>query len=82
MIAAAEVEEILAEVPAEVAEYGLTEKDVFGGKRARGKGGASPKPASAARYRDSKSGATWTGRGRAPAWIAGAKDRTRFLIEQ
>ncbi|MFM0031876.1 H-NS family nucleoid-associated regulatory protein [Paraburkholderia madseniana] len=32
-------------------------------------------------YRDPKSGATWSGRGRAPAWLAGAKDRTRFLID-
>lgn len=80
---AAEVEEILADVRAKVAKYGLTEKEVFGGRRsARGKGSASSKPASAARYRDPKSGATWTGRGRAPAWIAGSKDRTRFLIEQ
>jgi DNA-binding protein H-NS len=31
-------------------------------------------------YADPKSGATWSGRGRAPAWIANAKDRTRFLI--
>lgn len=33
-------------------------------------------------YRDPKSGATWSGRGRAPAWIANAKDRTRFLIAE
>ncbi|WP_176079764.1 H-NS family nucleoid-associated regulatory protein [Paraburkholderia tropica] len=38
-----------------------------------------PQPAM---YRDPKSGATWSGRGRAPAWIASAKDRTKFLIEQ
>jgi DNA-binding protein H-NS len=31
-------------------------------------------------YRDPKSGATWSGRGRAPAWIAKAKDRSKFLI--
>jgi DNA-binding protein H-NS len=31
-------------------------------------------------YRDPKSGATWSGRGRAPAWLAGAKDRAKFLI--
>lgn len=31
-------------------------------------------------YRDPETGATWTGRGRAPGWIAGAKDRARFLI--
>ncbi|MFM0140097.1 H-NS family nucleoid-associated regulatory protein [Caballeronia grimmiae] len=32
-------------------------------------------------YRDPKSGATWSGRGKAPAWLAGAKDRTKFLID-
>jgi hypothetical protein len=31
-------------------------------------------------YRDPKSGATWSGRGRAPAWLADVKDRTKFLI--
>ncbi|MBN3853954.1 H-NS histone family protein [Paraburkholderia sp. Ac-20340] len=31
-------------------------------------------------YADPKSGATWSGRGRAPSWIANTKDRTRFLI--
>ncbi|MFL9888855.1 H-NS family nucleoid-associated regulatory protein [Paraburkholderia agricolaris] len=33
-----------------------------------------------AKYRDPKSGATWSGRGPAPMWLAGAKDRTKFLI--
>jgi DNA-binding protein H-NS len=32
-----------------------------------------------AKYVDPKTGATWSGRGRAPAWIANAKDRTAFL---
>jgi DNA-binding protein H-NS len=36
-----------------------------------------PQPA---KYRDPKSGATWSGRGPAPAWLSGAKDRTKFLI--
>lgn len=35
-----------------------------------------------AKYRDPKSGATWSGRGPAPRWVASAKDRTKFLIEQ
>lgn len=35
----------------------------------------------AAKYVDPKSGATWTGHGRAPAWIASAKNRNRFLID-
>lgn len=34
----------------------------------------------AAKYADPKSGATWSGRGRAPAWIKDVKDRSRFLI--
>ncbi|MBC8752436.1 DNA-binding protein H-NS [Paraburkholderia sp. WC7.3g] len=37
-----------------------------------------PQPA---KYRDAKSGATWSGRGPAPAWLAAVKDRTKFLIE-
>jgi DNA-binding protein H-NS len=31
-------------------------------------------------YRDPKSGATWSGRGRAPTWLATVKDRSKFLI--
>ncbi|WP_311665032.1 MULTISPECIES: H-NS family nucleoid-associated regulatory protein [unclassified Paraburkholderia] len=34
-----------------------------------------------AKYRDPKAGATWSGRGPAPAWLAGAKDRSKFLID-
>ncbi len=32
------------------------------------------------KYRDPKSGKTWTGNGKAPGWIAGAKNRDKFLI--
>ncbi|SAK90690.1 histone family protein nucleoid-structuring protein H-NS [Caballeronia glebae] len=39
------------------------------------------KGALSAKYRDPKSGATWSGRGPAPKWLAAAKDRTKFLIE-
>lgn len=35
----------------------------------------------AAKYMDPKTGATWSGRGRAPAWIANAKNRDRFLVD-
>jgi DNA-binding protein H-NS len=37
-----------------------------------------PQPA---KYLDPKSGATWSGRGPAPAWLAAVKDRTRFLVD-
>ncbi|SAL71665.1 histone family protein nucleoid-structuring protein H-NS [Caballeronia arvi] len=40
------------------------------------------KGAQPAKYRDPKSGATWSGRGRAPKWLASARDRSKFLIEQ
>jgi DNA-binding protein H-NS len=43
-------------------------------KIARSLKGTPPK------YQHPKTGATWTGHGRAPAWIADAKDRTKFLI--
>jgi len=36
-----------------------------------------PQPA---KYLAPKSGATWSGRGPAPAWLSGAKDRSKFLI--
>jgi DNA-binding protein H-NS len=70
-----------------MAEHGLTAADIEG--HAGGKGHAkkaeantvSKKSASAVKYRDPKSGATWTGHGRAPGWIAIAKNRDRFLVD-
>lgn len=32
------------------------------------------------KYKDPESGNTWSGFGHAPAWIATAKDRTKYLI--
>jgi DNA-binding protein H-NS len=34
-----------------------------------------------AQYLNAKTGATWSGRGRAPAWLANVRDRTKFLID-
>lgn len=67
-------------------KHGITTADIDAhvGKqhgRKPGKQAATSKHiAGAAKYRDPKTGATWTGRGRAPAWIAAAKDRNKFLI--
>jgi hypothetical protein len=33
-----------------------------------------------AKYLEPKTRATWSGKGRAPAWLAAAKDRSKFLI--
>lgn len=34
-----------------------------------------------AKYRDPKTGATWSGWARPPLWIKGVKDRSKFLID-
>ena len=77
----AELQVVVDDIRAKVAEYGLTEKDIFGGRR--GRVGAKKATATVeAKYRDPKTGATWSGRGRAPAWIKDAKNRNRFLIQE
>jgi DNA-binding protein H-NS len=61
--------------------HGLTAEDIaahFGKGRVAAKKGKA-KAGGAAKYVDPKTGATWTGHGRAPAWIAKAKDRSKFL---
>lgn len=68
----------IAQVRAIVAEYELTEEDVFSKKAARTT--ATGTKTVAPKYRDPATGATWTGRGKPPLWIAG-KDRLNFLIE-
>ena len=52
-------------------------------KKAVAKGKPKPaaaKPAGVPKYRDPKSLKTWTGNGKAPGWIAAAKNRDKFLI--
>ena len=66
----------IAQIKERIAEYGITAEELgFSSKRptSRKTGGLPPK------YRDPKTGATWSGRGRAPAWLG--KKRERFLIQ-
>lgn len=65
-------------VRALVAEYGLTESDVFAQSRARGRSATTGSKV-APKYRDPVTGATWTGRGKAPKWIEG-QEREKFAI--
>jgi DNA-binding protein H-NS len=65
-------------------QYGVTTADlepsVTSGRTGRVRG-STPKTVDAViKYRDPKTGAGWSGRGRAPAWIANAKNRDRFLV--
>lgn len=68
----------IAQARAIVAEFELTEEDVFS-KKAPREATQSTRTV-APKYRDPVTGATWTGRGKPPLWIAG-KDRLNFLIE-
>src|SRR5260370_23285868 len=76
-------------------EHGLATEDIEEKAKAKGEGKAASGAAVSAKsskvsgslgskvpqkYQHPKTGATWTGRGSAPAWIADAKDRTKFLI--
>lgn len=59
-----------------VQEFGLTAQDIFGGAARQSKAnGAKVAP----KYRDPATGATWTGRGKPPKWIAD-KERAQFVI--
>ncbi len=74
-----ELQAVVDDIRAKVVEYGITEKDIFGGRR--GKSAKQTTEPTEAKYRDPKTGATWSGRGRAPAWIKDAKNRNRFLVQ-
>ena len=72
---AKEMETVIAQIHGVMEQYGITAADLgLKATRAKRKGGtAAPK------FRDPETGATWTGRGRAPAWIMG-KDRSKYMI--
>ena len=61
-----------------IAEFDLTERDIFGGSRSSASSLKVKKPV-AAKYRNPATGETWTGRGKAPKWIDG-QEREKYLI--
>jgi DNA-binding protein H-NS len=84
-LAAKDSAKVIGKIRSLMDQHALTIADIEAsvGKRRGRKPGMSPaakEEGSAARFADPKTGATWSGRGRAPAWIANAKDRSRFLI--
>lgn len=81
-----ELASVIASIREAVAQYDLTPADIFGrkaGLSARGKsaGPTKEKTPRPPKYRDPKSGKTWTGMGKPPNWIAGVRNRDKFLIE-
>ncbi|CAB3744572.1 hypothetical protein LMG27174_07206 [Paraburkholderia rhynchosiae] len=86
-LAAKKSSAVIEKIRGLMAEHGLTTADIdaHAGDKKRG-----PKPggkaaakagSSVTKYRDPKTGATWSGHGRAPGWIAAAKDRSKYLVE-
>nr|WP_285844089.1 H-NS histone family protein [Ralstonia pickettii] len=71
----AELDGAVQQVRQIVQEYGLTVDDLGLAIKAKKRKGTTVAP----KYMDPKTGATWSGRGRAPAWIG--KNRDRFLIK-
>lgn len=70
-----------------MSEHGLTAADI---EKHSIQGRVSSKPSSretakgsspAVKYLDPRTGKTWSGHGRAPLWIADAKDRSKFLAD-
>ena len=57
--------------------HGLSLSDLVGNSKPKS---ASVRQPVAAKYRNAETGDTWTGRGRAPLWLAG-KNKNDFLIK-
>lgn len=74
-----EVAQAIADIRAKIAEYEITAEEL--GFSSRATAGLRKKLPLPARYMNPKTGETWSGRGRAPAWLAG-KNRDRFLIKE
>lgn len=71
-----ELADAVAKARALVSEYGLSVEDVFPPAKAqRGSQGGKVAP----KYRNTETGQTWTGRGKAPKWIEN-QDRAQFAI--
>jgi DNA-binding protein H-NS len=54
---------------------------VKGKRKARAKADSSAKAKLPAKYRNPKTGQTWSGWARPPSWIKDVKDRSKFLID-
>lgn len=82
-VRATEVAGVIEKIRSLMAEFGLTPEDIEG-KRRRGRPAGSGAAKAATKeplppkYRDPKTGKTWSGRGRTPAWLG--RNPNRFLI--
>lgn len=73
----AEIESAKAKVNVIMKEYGLSLSDLNDLNKARVT--AKSREPVAVKYKDPATGSTWTGRGRAPLWLAG-KNKDDYLV--
>lgn len=73
---AAEITGAKAEIAAIMRTYDLSIDDLRDISKTKT---AKPRQSVPPKYRNPESGETWTGRGRAPLWLAG-RDKNEFLI--
>lgn len=83
---ATETTKVVSQIRESIATYGLTVEQLFGraakAVKALVSAKAARKGAGIAKYRDPKTGKTWTGFGKPPAWLATVRNRDKFLIDQ
>ena len=86
-VRATEIAGVIEKIQTLMAEYELTIDDIAPKRRRgrpagakTGKATAKEKQALPPKYMHPKTGATWSGRGRAPAWLG--KNRAKFLIAE
>lgn len=77
----AEVAQALAQVKELITLYGLSARDLGFSARPKGQRSSSH-VVGIPKYRDPKTGRTWTGRGKPPTWIATKKNRDEFLLDK
>jgi len=74
-----QAEIVLAEIVAKMGEYKISLAELMGHNNQVKATAAAAATTSVPKYRDAVSGATWSGRGRAPHWIVD-KNRNDFLV--
>jgi DNA-binding protein H-NS len=76
----AEIAAVIVEIHARMKEFGISPADLKGGAKK-----TKSRSVVAAKYRNSATGDTWSGRGRVPRWLASelskGRSRDEFLIK-
>lgn len=81
-VRATEVAGVIEQIQTLMAQYGLSVDDIAKRRRGRpaGSGVGAKREPLPPKYQNPKTGETWSGRGRAPAWLG--KNRDKFLIPE